>query len=553
MPALTARPALTALALIAAVSSVRAHFVFVVPEADGGSAKVLMSEDLKPDAQVNVSIIGGASLHTLDAAGKTAPLPMSPLDDHAMKVAIEKSARVIYGVADLGVMQRGNAKPNWLRYFPKTVIGDPTAEGVTLGDKAPVEIVPVRIDGKLRLKLLADGKPVGSGDVNMVPAEGDEESLAVNADGLTDPIDITGRVGFWARNIKTTAGELNGKKYEEVRRYATLVIDIPIGHATTATTTATTQPATRPAAVAHWPVEPFTPLPEPASSFGAVAAGGYLYVYGGHVVDTHDYSDKSVSGRFHRLKLDGGNTWETLPAGPHLQGLNLAAKGDVIYRVGGMAPKNAEGQDENIRSVADVAAFAPAVGKWAALPPLPQPRSSHDVAVIGDTLYVVGGWTLAGEAGSATWHDDLLVLDLTNPKSGWKTLPQPFKRRALIASVYHGKLYAIGGFQEDDEPSLATNIYDPATNAWTPGPALPGPALNGFGPAAAVSGGRLFASVGDGSLLRLTTAGDAWEQVATTTKRIVHRMASDGDRLLILGGAAGRKQQTLIEAVRVRP
>ena len=32
-----------------------------------------------------------------------------------------------------------------------------------------------------------------------------------------------------------------------------------------------------------------------------------------------------------------------------------------------------------------------------ALAPLPEARSSHDAVVIGDKLYVVGGWTLSGD------------------------------------------------------------------------------------------------------------------------------------------------------------
>ena len=36
-------------------------------------------------------------------------------------------------------------------------------------------------------------------------------------------------------------------------------------------------------------------LPEPTSSFGAAAADGWLYVFGGHVSPTHAYSTAAVS------------------------------------------------------------------------------------------------------------------------------------------------------------------------------------------------------------------------------------------------------------------
>lgn len=81
-------------------------------------------------------------------------------------------------------------------------------------------------------------------------------------------------------------------------------------------------------------------LAEPTASFGAVADGGWLYVYGGHVARTHSYSKNAVSGRFNRLNLASLAMWEALPGGPPLQGMNLAVNGGKIYRVGGMQPQN---------------------------------------------------------------------------------------------------------------------------------------------------------------------------------------------------------------------
>ena len=85
-------------------------------------------------------------------------------------------------------------------------------------------------------------------------------------------------------------------------------------------------------------------LPHAVSSLGAVECDGYLYVYGGHAGKTHTYSTKDVLGTFHRIKLDGGAKWEELPGGPILQGMNLAAHGGKVYRVGGMRPRNEPGQ-----------------------------------------------------------------------------------------------------------------------------------------------------------------------------------------------------------------
>jgi hypothetical protein len=48
--------------------------------------------------------------------------------------------------------------------------------------------------------------------------------------------------------------------------------------------------------------------------------------------------------------------------------------------------------------------------------------------VIGDKLFVVGGWKLDGKGTAGAWHDTALVLDLAAEKPAWKSFPQPFKR-----------------------------------------------------------------------------------------------------------------------------
>ncbi len=114
-------------------------------------------------------------------------------------------------------------------------------------------------------------------------------------------------------------------------------------------------------------------------------------------------------------------------------------------------------------------------------------RSSHDAVVIGDKLYVVGGWTLAGK-GRGDWIDDALVFDFTKPQAGWQTLPKAdTKRRALAAGEWRGKLVAIGGIDEDGAVIEKVSIFNPAVGAWTAGPPLPDGDLAGFGTSAGIS------------------------------------------------------------------
>ncbi len=70
---------------------------------------------------------------------------------------------------------------------------------------------------------------------------------------------------------------------------------------------------TTPTSRVESPAASLAPMPEAVTSFGAVTTDGWLYVFGGHKGERHDYSADKVSGSFHRLKLSEGTTWETLP------------------------------------------------------------------------------------------------------------------------------------------------------------------------------------------------------------------------------------------------
>ena len=82
------------------------------------------------------------------------------------------------------------------------------------------------------------------------------------------------------------------------------------------------------------------PLPETVTSFGAVTSDGWLYAFGGHKGERHDYSVEMVSGSFQRLNLSDGHAWEILPSTMPGQGQPLVAYDGFIYRIGGMAARN---------------------------------------------------------------------------------------------------------------------------------------------------------------------------------------------------------------------
>lgn len=293
------------------------------------------------------------------------------------------------------------------------------------------------------------------------------------------------------------------------------------------------------------------PLPVAASSLGAIAAGGFLYAYGGHVAPVHTYSTAAVSGAFRRLPLGrDGAAWEDLPGGTPMQGMNLATDGRRVFRAGGMVPRNAPDTPADNVSSAEAVLFDPAAPGWRRLPDLPVPRSSHDAVIVDGTLWIVGGWNMRGDDGEE-WFDSAAALDLAAAEPAWRTLPQPFTRRALTAAAHRGKVWVLGGFTDSDEMSLSVDVLDPLTGVWSHGPDLPGPEGNGFAPAACSLGDRLLASVADGRLLELDEPAGAWREIAALAPRIVHRLVADGDGVILVGGAAGKDNLDRVERVAV--
>lgn len=521
--------------LIASVPSVFGHFVFVSAQPGGREARVVMSEDVKPD--LDVKMIASTKLHLLAEDGSVAPLSLSQPEKNYFAVAIPGSGtRVVFGKTEFGVVQRGESKPHLLIYYPKSVVGNAFSPRAVVGSRTPVELQAMGDADGIRFKLTAFGKPVTDSEVVVILPDGSESKVKTDANGETEgEFRERGQYAVWARYWEDGKGEHGGKTYEQVRHYATLVVDT------------TAMPAASAAAGAGSPAEVIARMPEASASFGAAAADGWLYVYGGHTAPTHVYHKDSVSGRFHRMRMQGEPSWEALASGPGLQGMNLVAHEGRIYRVGGMRPVNEKGKAPDHQSVTEVARFSPQSGQWEQLPALPEPLSSHDVAVVGSTLYVVGGWNLSGK--SQTWSTQMLTLDLNNPDVGWKSHTQPFKRRALMAASFQGKVWVVGGIADNGKVSRSVDIFDPQSGQWSEGPALPEGQNLGFSPAVGVHAGKLVVAVADGRVLRLAAGGDAWETVGEVTPRVAHRLVSDGERVLVLGGAAKGKNLDLVEMV----
>lgn len=210
--------------LIPAVTA-EAHFVFVLPQPGGTQAQAVFSDSLEPDDAVDIGKIGGTQLSVRDAAGKVTPLPLKKGENAYWVTVPDSGPRLIFGVTDYGVLQRGDSKPFRLVYHCKAVLGA-TPEQARLGGDSILEVVPVGAAGAVRFQVLSKGKPVPDSEVNLILPDGKKQKATTDKEGMTSAFDQKGRYGAWTRLVEAAAGEKDGKKFEETRHYATVVVDV---------------------------------------------------------------------------------------------------------------------------------------------------------------------------------------------------------------------------------------------------------------------------------------------------------------------------------------
>jgi hypothetical protein len=227
--------------LFACVVPAQAHFIWIVPEmGKANAAIVVFSDDLAPDRSVPISRIEKTRLVTRDAKGALVPLKRTEGKNFYRVELDGKGPFVVAGQCDYGVIQKGKAEPFKLVYHAKALFGYAPGEGMPPACCQPVnlsdlEIVPVVSrdnpkSGVQGVRVLWGGKPLADADVTVyVPGSDEAVEGKADKDGLfrqgIDPGKKPGVYAIRVLHIVKKAGEDDGKKYAEVRHYATLVFE----------------------------------------------------------------------------------------------------------------------------------------------------------------------------------------------------------------------------------------------------------------------------------------------------------------------------------------
>lgn len=387
-----------------------AHFLWLARDArDSSQVKVYFSEVAEPDSPDLLDRVKKAQVWALtDRRGEPQLLPLSQKDDALVTALPVESARATVVLHHTyGVMTRGD-NTFLLKYYSKAYASPlpGTWRPVNDGERLPLEITPTQEGDNVVLGVTWKGEPAKDVLVTVLgPGVNNEEST--NENGVVRcRWEEEGVYSIRARLIETTQGEFEGKAYTEARHYSTLALHFAPKQI---------------APVAH----NLPDLPQGITSLGAAISGDTLYLYGGNYGQAHEYSRDGQSGDLWKLNVKQPTQWERLPGGPKLQGLAMVEYQGMIYRVGGFTAMNQEGEPQDLRSQPDFARFDPRKQAWEELPAMPEPRSSHDAAVLDGILYVVGGWSLRGKDSETKWHDTALAIDLKSDPLQWKPIAAP--------------------------------------------------------------------------------------------------------------------------------
>ncbi len=203
----------------------------------------------------------------------------------------------------------------------------------------------------------------------------------------------------------------------------------------------------------------FSTMPTARISATVVPVGQNLYVMGGYTT-SQEYTAIEVYNT-------GNNVWEDPPEMNYIRfGHAACVVRDTIYVFGGIIKV-----DGSYTPTDSIHAFDPKSGTWISKGVMSTPRTSHQVVVLNDNVYILGG--------QANDPEPVKTVERYNPADNSITPVKDmlFPRMNFGAAVLQGKIYVVGGFISMSSKQFIANVevFDPSADTWIVRKELPKP------------------------------------------------------------------------------
>ena len=198
-----------------------------------------------------------------------------------------------------------------------------------------------------------------------------------------------------------------------------------------------------------WKDGPSLPESEGRANFATAADNSSIYVFGGIGGITCDNMMDDV----YRLNVRT-STWSNAGKIPELRsGLAVAVLPDSIVVIGGCSNGNVPTKK--------VWFFSLDGSQWRDGPPMPNPRCLFAAVSLKNTVYAIGGYSYDAQTSAMA-----LVDAYSADTNSWRSVaPMNRARWGLAAVEYGGKIYVAGGAQ-NTTLVREIEVYDPVSNTW---------------------------------------------------------------------------------------
>ena len=190
----------------------------------------------------------------------------------------------------------------------------------------------------------------------------------------------------------------------------------------------------------------------PRRQFGIGVVAGKIYAIGGE-----NFFDFEKPQRLDQMEVYDpvSDTWAKRADLPTRRDeVKVAVVRDTIYVIGGFGwPPFGLGA-----VLATIEAYQPKTNRWREKSDMPNSKTDFSTVVVDDKIYLIGGYSIALER----FDGYLKTVEVYDPETErWdESLPMPTKNSPFGAAAVNDKIYIFGSERENEERSLDVEVFN---------------------------------------------------------------------------------------------